>query len=212
MPRQNGNGTEPNKASPGIKPSEINLTPAPEYEPQSGHNPTTDAGAEQNRRKEIKRQRNERHEERSRILAGLRSGQTTLYLQEVPRMKASHRRAWNCVIPRPPWDTKPIIRNMFSGVATAYYHVTCIERLLPDLSSLIKTNRLKLDGWQLRENHDAWNKDWSLHNIDHQLAHKEEKPVEGCYWCPGGPPMPREPVRGDYFPGEPSPHVDKWRL
>ncbi|RDH27070.1 hypothetical protein BDQ94DRAFT_163937 [Aspergillus welwitschiae] len=102
------------------------------------------------------RQARRRREEAGYILKDLQSGERTLYLQEVPRVKASHCRAWDCAITR--LARSPIIRshyrfalkgdrNMYYGELIQYYHITCIERLIPNLAELVVNGHLILDGW-----------------------------------------------------------------
>ncbi|KAI3124174.1 hypothetical protein CBS147326_8403 [Penicillium roqueforti] len=135
-----------------------NKTSNPEERPSATPaNPTVaDTGAGNERRRERKRQAKRRREEAGYILKGLRSGERALYLQEVPRVKASHCRAWDCAITR--LARSPIIsshyrfalkggRTMYGGELIQYYHITCIERLIPNLSELVVNGHLKLDGW-----------------------------------------------------------------
>lgn len=103
-----------------------NQNSKPEARPEATPaNPTVaDADADRERRRERKRQKRRRSEEAGYILKNLRSGEQTLYLQEVPRVKASHCRAWDCAIKR--LTRSPIIishyrfalkggRNMYGG-------------------------------------------------------------------------------------------------
>jgi hypothetical protein len=120
-----------------------------------------------------KKQR-DREEETGYIIDDLKSGKSILLLQETPRVKMSHCQAWRCM-PRKRTG-KPVIkshyrfmlkdisvpssiendpyipgyRNLLTWVRTEpkgeYYHVTCLERLLPDLSALVRDGHLKMDG------------------------------------------------------------------
>jgi hypothetical protein len=104
-----------------------------------------------------------------------------------------------------------------------YYHVSCIERILGDLTTLIHTGDLKVNGrfhqaiedWfsyggrtfdvrcydAYNQAHKTWVSAWSTKEIEHQLGHsKSEGDCELCRsW-----PVPEEPMRGDYFLQEPS--------
>ncbi|GKZ35904.1 hypothetical protein AbraIFM66950_006739 [Aspergillus brasiliensis] len=235
-------------------------------------NPTVaDADAARKRRREKKRQARRRREEASYILKDLHSGERTLYLQEVPRVKASHCKAWDCAIRRRTREKN--IRshyrfalkggqNTYGGELTKYYHITCIEHLIPNLGELVGNGHLKLEGWvcapvdcsisvesstqaikdwfeyggctfdiqcyeKFKADHEEWIGDISPRSIEHQLGHGEGgSPRDDCYYCDGGPAEPREPVKSDYFPAEPTaislsrllavvsdePHIDKlWR-
>ncbi|GBF62892.1 hypothetical protein TMEN_5483 [Trichophyton mentagrophytes] len=97
----------------------------------------------------------EREEEAAFMRDQLKSGENVLLLQEVPKPKVSHCRAWNCMPERR--TGKPTIRSYYRLALRAvsnsrsrsveYYHITCVERFLPDLASLIKDGSLKMDGW-----------------------------------------------------------------
>lgn len=58
-----------------------------------------------------KQKRKSQKEEAAYILSGLESGERSLFLQEVPRVKASHCRAWDCMIERRTHE--PIIRSYY---------------------------------------------------------------------------------------------------
>ncbi|KAJ5175694.1 uncharacterized protein N7482_001571 [Penicillium canariense] len=132
-------------------------TPKARPEATPANPAVADANADRERRRERKRQARRRREEAGYILEDLRSGERILYLQEVPRVKASHCRAWDCAITR--LARSPIIRsqyrfalkssrNMYYGEELIeYYHITCIERLIPNLAELVVNGHLKLDGW-----------------------------------------------------------------
>ncbi|KAF4207308.1 hypothetical protein CNMCM8927_003582 [Aspergillus lentulus] len=98
----------------------------------------------------------EQDEEAAYILDDLRSGERVLYLQEVPKVKVSHCRAWNCMPKRR--TREQIIRsyyrfalkggtNLYGGERVPYYHISCFERIIPDLPDLLSGGSLKMDGW-----------------------------------------------------------------
>ncbi|KAB8227152.1 uncharacterized protein BDW43DRAFT_304844 [Aspergillus alliaceus] len=91
------------------------------------------------------------------IEASLRSGKYVLFLQEVPKIKTSHCRAWDCM-PRRSTGNPIILRmliasdwffliDVFILGSIEYYHITCLERLLPDLPNFVGYGYLKMDGW-----------------------------------------------------------------
>jgi hypothetical protein len=76
---------------------------------------------------------------------------------------------------------------------------------------------------RFKSDHKEWQRESSVRNIQHQLAHTEK--LDGdCWYCEGGPAAPAEPARSDYFPTEPTaiqlsrllavvsdqPHIDRW--
>ncbi|KAL2859823.1 uncharacterized protein BJX67DRAFT_376027 [Aspergillus lucknowensis] len=217
-----------------------NETSNPEARPEAiPANPTVaDADADRERRWERKRQARRRREEAGYILKDLRSRERTLYLQEMPRVKASHCRAWDCAITR--LACSPIIRthyrfalkggrNMYSGELIQYYHITCIESLIPNLAELVVNGHLKLHSWvsaplgcsiSIKSSTQAIT-DWfehggrtfdiqcyesetSFRSIEHQLGHEDGRSRDDCYYCEGGPAESREPARSNYFPMEPA--------
>ncbi|EED23173.1 conserved hypothetical protein [Talaromyces stipitatus ATCC 10500] len=101
-----------------------------------------------------KKQR-DREEEAGYIMDDLKSGKSVLLLQETPKAKTSHCQSWRCM-PRKRTG-KPVIKSHYrfmlkdisvpSKRKAEYYHVTCLERLLPDLSALVRDGHLKMDGW-----------------------------------------------------------------
>ncbi|RHZ66667.1 hypothetical protein CDV55_107595 [Aspergillus turcosus] len=95
-------------------------------------------------------------EEAACILDDLPAGNRVLYLQEVPNVKVSHCRARDCMPRR--WTGEPIIRsyyrfalkggtNLYGGECVEYYHISCFERIIPDLADLVRGECLKMDGW-----------------------------------------------------------------
>lgn len=108
-------------------------TSNPEARPEATlANPAVaDADADRERRRERKRQARRRREEAGYILKDLRSGERILYLQEVPRVKASHCRAWDCAITR--LARSPIIRSHYrfalKGSRNMYYGGGIVYRL-----------------------------------------------------------------------------------
>lgn len=98
-------------------------TSNPEARPDPANPAAADAVADRERRRERKRQARRRREEAGYILKDLRSGERILYLQEVPRVKASHCRAWDCAITR--LTRSPIIRSHYrfalKGSGNMYY-------------------------------------------------------------------------------------------
>ncbi|EED17286.1 hypothetical protein TSTA_111300 [Talaromyces stipitatus ATCC 10500] len=101
-----------------------------------------------------KKQR-DREEESRYIIDDLKSGNFILLLQETPKVKMSHCQAWRCM-PRKRTG-KPVIKSHYrfmlkdisvpSKPKGEYYHVTCLERLLPNLSALVRDGHLKMDGY-----------------------------------------------------------------
>lgn len=82
---------------------------APQMEPKtvhglSEHNPADNHSGKRKRQTEDE-------EEAACILDDLRSGERVLYLQEVPKVKVSHCRAWNCMPKRR--TREPIIRSYY---------------------------------------------------------------------------------------------------
>ncbi|GFF18978.1 hypothetical protein BDQ94DRAFT_163937 [Aspergillus terreus] len=135
-------GTEPtDTATSGCRDETSNPEARPEAAPA---NPAVaDADADRERRQERKRQARRRREEAGYILKDLRSGERILYLQEVPRVKASHCRATALILNRAAdWRTDDSSPELIQ-----YYHITCIERLIPNLAELVVNGHLKLDGW-----------------------------------------------------------------
>ncbi|KAE8357596.1 hypothetical protein BDV27DRAFT_151195 [Aspergillus caelatus] len=99
-----------------------------------------------------KRDQRKREKQAALIEASLRSGKYALFLQEVPKIKTSHCRAWDCMPRRSTGN--PIIRSYYrfalkriSARSIEYYHITCLERLLPDLPNFVGYGYLKMDGW-----------------------------------------------------------------
>ncbi|KAL3475741.1 hypothetical protein BJX99DRAFT_247362 [Aspergillus californicus] len=165
-----------------------------------------------------------RGEETGYILKNLRSGEQTLYLQEVPRVKASHCRAWDCAITR--LTHSPIIishyrfalkggENIYKFIQ--YYYITYIERLLPNLAELVVNGHLKLDGWfkhrghifniqcykRFKADHEEWTSKTSICSIKHQLRHENRRSRDNCYYYKRRLAEAKEPVKSDYFPTEP---------
>ncbi|KAF3407818.1 hypothetical protein DPV78_000652 [Talaromyces pinophilus] len=100
-----------------------------------------------------KKQR-DREEETGYIIDDLKSGKSILLLQETPRVKMSRCQAWRCM---PHKQTgKPVIKSHYRFTLKdisvplkpkgEYYYITCLERLLPDLSALVRDGHLKMDG------------------------------------------------------------------
>ncbi|KAL3489517.1 hypothetical protein BJX62DRAFT_226544 [Aspergillus germanicus] len=135
-------------------------TPAPKAAAAAPAPAAAATDADRNLRREKKRLARRRREEADFILGSLEDngndGKRVLYLQEVPRVKASHCRAWDCAIKKV--AREPIIRshyrlalkggvNMYGGELVEYYHITCIERIIPNLADLVVNGHLKLGGW-----------------------------------------------------------------
>ena len=93
--------TEPtNTTTRGGRDETSNPEARPDTTPANPAVADADADRERRRGRERKRQARRRREEAGYILKGLRSGEQALYLQEVPWVKASHCRAWDCAITR----------------------------------------------------------------------------------------------------------------
>jgi hypothetical protein len=96
--------TEPSQSTNETRPGS---TPAP--------NPDVATDADRNLRREKKRLARRRREEASFILSSLEDTdddeKQVIYLQEVPRVKASHCRAWDCAIKKV--AREPIIRSHY---------------------------------------------------------------------------------------------------
>jgi hypothetical protein len=69
----------------------MSLQPKPDI-----HGQNESIAPEKNKRMKHKRKIQD-EEEAAYILDDLRSGERVLYLQEVPKVKVSHCRAWNCM-------------------------------------------------------------------------------------------------------------------
>lgn len=82
---------------------------APQIEPKAAKEPGEHAAADIHARK--RKRKTEDDEEAACILDDLRSGERVLYLQEVPKVKVSHCRAWNCMLRRR--TREPIIRSYY---------------------------------------------------------------------------------------------------
>lgn len=106
-------------------------TPAARPEATPANPAVADADADRERRRARKRQARRRREEAGYILKDLLSGERILYLQEVPRIKASHCRAWDCAITR--LARSPIIRSHYrfalKGSRNMYYGGGIVHRL-----------------------------------------------------------------------------------
>ncbi|RHZ48746.1 uncharacterized protein CDV56_101040 [Aspergillus thermomutatus] len=200
---------------------------APQMESKGLHGLSEHIAAGNNDSRKRKRKTKD-DEEAAYIPDDLRSGERVLYLQEVPKVKVSHCRAWNCMPRRRTGE--PIIQRV------EYYHISCFERIVPDLPDLLGGG-FKMDGWiaappgskvsiesstkaiqdwfryegrafdidcyeRLKKDHGEWLDSWSNLHIEHQLAHSG-KPSEGCCLCEEVA-EPGEPKAMDYFPESPS--------
>ncbi|GFF96678.1 hypothetical protein IFM61392_10416 [Aspergillus lentulus] len=127
---------------------------APQMEPKTVEGLSEHNAADHHSRK--RKRKTEDDEEAACILDDLCSGERVLYLQEVPKVKVSHCRAWNCMPRRRTHE--PIIRsyyrfalkggtNLYGGERVEYYHITCFERIIPELPDLLVGESLKMDGW-----------------------------------------------------------------
>jgi hypothetical protein len=59
--------------------------------------PQDEQAVSSNRVNGVGQKQREREEKAAHIIDGLKSGKCILLLQEVPKIKASHCRAWNCM-------------------------------------------------------------------------------------------------------------------
>jgi hypothetical protein len=128
-----------------------------------------DAASSNNR---VGKKQRDREEEPRYITDNLKSGNYSLLLQETPKVKISHCQAWRCM-PRKQTgdlvirshyrfmlkDTSVSVgnerslqtgyRNLLTWIHTEpkgkYYHITCIERLLPNLADLVRDGHLQMD-------------------------------------------------------------------
>ncbi|RHZ45040.1 uncharacterized protein CDV56_100457 [Aspergillus thermomutatus] len=128
---------------------------SPQMEPKDVHGLSENIALENNDSRKRKT-KSEDEEEAACILDELRSGERVLYLQEVPKFKASHCRAWDCMPRRR--TREPIIRsyyrfalkggtNLYGRERVQYYDISCLERIIPDLTNLLSSGCLKMDGW-----------------------------------------------------------------
>ena len=83
----------------------------PHMEPEDIGGPSEQSTPAAKTDKKKRKRKNEDEEEAAFILDDLESGERVLYLQEVPRVKASHCRAWNCMPKRR--TREPIIRSYY---------------------------------------------------------------------------------------------------
>ncbi|KAE8311031.1 hypothetical protein BDV41DRAFT_566153 [Aspergillus transmontanensis] len=169
-----------------------------------------------------KRDQRKRGKQAALIEASLKSGKCLLFLQEAPKFKTIQCRAWDCMHRRR--TGKPIIRSYYRFALKAmparsssieYYHITCFERILPDLPNLVRYGYLKMDGCIAAP-------------PDSQISIKSSiKAIEDCFiWIEHVLSHEEKPQRSHYFPKEPSlislseliasvsgqPHIDKWWL
>jgi hypothetical protein len=177
---------------------------------------------------------------RRNIERDLESETTFLILEDVPN-QTSHGRDPDCVsrLLTGKSDIKSLFRcNLKDGSGARadpnqYYHVSCVERILVDLTALIHTGDLKVDGpfhqaiedWfryggrtfdascyeTYNGEYRTWEKTWSKKEIERQLSHsKSEGRCELCrsWHVPEEPQrgecLPTEPKRSECFPDEPS--------
>jgi hypothetical protein len=82
---------------------------APQMEPKTVGGLSEHNAADYHSRKRKRKTKDD--EEAACILDNLRSGERVLYLQEVPKVKVSHCRAWNCMPRRRTHE--PIIRSYY---------------------------------------------------------------------------------------------------
>ncbi|KAI7976510.1 hypothetical protein EIK77_005434 [Talaromyces pinophilus] len=130
-----------------------------------------DAASSNNR---VGKKQRDREEGSRYIIDNLKSGNYILLLQETPKVKMSHCQAWHCMPRKQTRD--PVIRsyyrfklkdtsvsasnerslhtryrNLLTWIHTEpkgkYSHVTCIERLLPNLADLVRDGHLQRDGY-----------------------------------------------------------------
>ncbi|KAJ5288141.1 hypothetical protein N7478_003827 [Penicillium angulare] len=145
--------------------------------------------------------------ERKCIEDELTNQKRVILLQENPSRR-SHCRFWDCV-PRK-LNGEPNIRSAFrfnvkdlSGryyvvEPNKYYHVSCMEQIFPDLSSLGRTFEVDIYD-RFRRAHAKWDRKDNTVEINHQLGDHEGS-RQDCEKCEE---VPHEPLRKDYFPEEP---------
>ncbi|GFF27781.1 hypothetical protein IFM61606_10022 [Aspergillus udagawae] len=98
---------------------------------------------ENNKRRKRKREIRDQ-EEAAYVLDGLRSGNRVLYLQEVPKDKETD---WRAHYSFPLSFALKGGTNLYGGERVEYYHISCFERIIPDLADLVRDECLKMDGW-----------------------------------------------------------------